>query len=160
MPLDESQRLAVQAHLDSVLQSPGFRRNERLSRFLRFVVEQNLAGKDDELKEAVVAIEVFGRKPDYDPKLDSIVRTEASRLRAKLAEYYDSEGKTDPVIIELPKGGYVPAFRFIDKQPPLPQRQTRRPSLRIAATLSAMLLIAAIAGWTLWTNRTHQPISI
>jgi TolB-like protein len=160
MPLDESQRLAVRTHLDSVLQSPGFRRNERLSRFLRFIVEHNLAGKDDELKEAVVAIEVFGRKPDYDPKLDSIVRTEASRLRAKLAEYHNSEGKTDTVIIELPKGGYVPAFRFIDKQPTLPERQSPRSRLRIAIPVSALIVIAAIAGWTLWTHRARDPISI
>jgi len=160
MPLDESQRLAVQAQLHSVLRSSGFKRNERLSRFLRFIVEHNLAGKDDELKEAVVAIEVFGRKPDYDPKLDSIVRTEASRLRAKLAEYYNSEGKTDNVIIELPKGGYVPAFRFIDKQPSAPELQNRRPWLRIAIPLAALSLVAAIAGWTLWNNRTRDPISI
>ena len=97
--------------LEKVLASSGFARNERLSRFLRFVVERHLEGKDSELKESLIAIEVFGRRPDYDPKQDSIVRTEAARLRARLAEYYAGEGSGDAMIIELPKGGYAPVFR-------------------------------------------------
>jgi len=74
--------------LARVLSSSGFVRNERMSRFLRFLVERRLQGRDDELKESVIAVEVFHRKPDYDPKQDSVVRTEAGRLRARLAEYY------------------------------------------------------------------------
>ena len=97
--------------LARVLSSSGFARNERMSRFLRFLVERHLQGRDDELKESVIAVEVFHRKPDYDPKQDSIVRTEAGRLRARLAEYYTGEGSADLVIIELPKGGYIPMFR-------------------------------------------------
>ena len=91
-----------------MLASAGFSRNERLSRFLRFVVERHLEGRDGELKESVIAIEVFGRSPDYDPRQDSIVRTEAARLRARLSEYYIGEGKGDALVIELPKGGYAP----------------------------------------------------
>ena len=97
--------------LDRVLASPGFARNERLSRFLRFVVERHLEGRDAELKESVLAIEVFGRPPDYDPKQDPIVRKEAGRLRVLLSEYYLSEGRSDSTVIELPKGGYVPVLR-------------------------------------------------
>src|SRR5262249_34751248 len=100
----------TQKQLERILQSPGFSRNERISRFLRFVVEGHLEGKDNELKESLIAIEVFGRKPDYDPKLDAIVRTNATRLRACLAEYYVGEGREDPIRIELPKGGYVPVI--------------------------------------------------
>src|SRR5262249_52884770 len=85
-----------------------------LADFLRFVVERHLDGKDDELKETLLAIEVFGRKPDYDPKQDSIVRTEAGPLRSKLIEYYSGEGRNDSVIIELPKGRYTPVFRITD----------------------------------------------
>src|SRR5437868_4882054 len=101
---------AVQ-ELRRVLSSSGFARNERMSRFLRFLVEQHLQGRDDELKESVIAVEVFNRKPDYDPKQDSIVRTEAGRLRARLAEYYTGDGSADPIVIELPKLGYIPRFR-------------------------------------------------
>ena len=63
----ESQAEAVRKQLDRLLASPGFGRNERLSRFLRFVVDRHLEGRDQELKESLIAIEVFGRKPDYDP---------------------------------------------------------------------------------------------
>src|SRR6516225_7729766 len=107
----ESQSEAVRKQLERVLASPGFGRNERLSRFLRFVVERHLDGRDSELKESLIAVEVFGRKPDYDPKLDSIVRSEAVRLRARLSKYYSGEGSRDLLMIELPKGGYTPIFR-------------------------------------------------
>src|SRR5215471_17509434 len=98
----ELQAEAVRKQLDRVLASPGFGHNERLSRFLRFVVECDLAGRDDELKESLIAVEVFRRKPDYDPKQDSIVRSEAARLRSRLVEYYAGQGSRDAVIIELP----------------------------------------------------------
>ena len=86
---------AVLRELERVLESPGFIRNERISRFLRFLVERHLAGKDHELKESVLGTEVFGRSPDYDPKRDPIVRTEAGRLRSRLIEYYAREGRDD-----------------------------------------------------------------
>ena len=80
MPTAEFDRDAARRQLERVLGSAGFARNERLSGFLRFVVERHLEGRDGELKESVIAVEVLGRKTDYDPKLDSIVRTEAGRL--------------------------------------------------------------------------------
>src|SRR5215469_16308920 len=101
----------VETHLERVLASPGFARNERLSRFLRFIAQEELNGRGSELKESLIGVEVFGRKPGFDPKQDSTVRSEAAKLRARLAEYYDSEVKDDALIIELPKGGYVPRFR-------------------------------------------------
>src|ERR1700691_3609432 len=107
----ELQDQVVRRQLDGILRSPGFARNERLSRFLAYVVERHFEGRDDELKESVIAIEVLGRPPGYNSKKDPIVRTEAARLRARLAEYYQGEGSDDPVVIEIPKGGYVPVFR-------------------------------------------------
>jgi hypothetical protein len=76
----------VRRELDTILSSHGFVQSKRLTDFLRFVVERHLDGRDDELKETLLAVEVFGRKADYDPKQDSIVRTEAGRLRSKLIE--------------------------------------------------------------------------
>src|SRR5579862_2127952 len=99
--------------LQQVLESELFTRADQLSRFLQFVVERHLAGRDDELKESVIGVEVFGRKPDYNPKYDPIVRTEARRLRTRLIDYYSNGGKGDLLIIELPKGGYSPAFREV-----------------------------------------------
>jgi hypothetical protein len=78
----EAEGQVVRRQLERVLGSPGFACNERLSRFLRFVVEGHLASKDDELKESVIAVEVFGRSPGFDSRLDPVVRTEAVRLRA------------------------------------------------------------------------------
>jgi tetratricopeptide (TPR) repeat protein len=111
------ERVAFERQLERILASPGFAQNERLSRFLRFVVERRLEGRQIELKESVIGIEVFGRRPDYNTKRDAIVRTEASRLRARLGEYYANGGNRDTVIVELPKGGYVPVIRRADVQP-------------------------------------------
>src|SRR5688500_10060021 len=107
----------TRAQLEKILASSGFARNERLSRFLRFVVERHLENKDHELKETVVAVEVLGRSPDFNPKRDPIVRTEAVRLRSRLNEYYLNAGKEDCVVIELPKGGYAPVIRERDPDP-------------------------------------------
>ncbi len=100
-----------------MLSSACFARSERVSKLLRFLVERQLEGRQNELKESVIAVEVFGRRPDYNPKLDSTVRTEAVRLRARLDNYYSTEGSDDPIVIDLPKGGYVPSFRQSDAVP-------------------------------------------
>src|SRR5262249_15375082 len=122
-----------------------FARNDRLSAFLRFVIEQSLEGREGDLKESVIAIEVFGRKPDYNPKRDPIVRNEASRLRAKLSQYYAEDGKTDPLVIELPRGGYVPVFREVVDQIVPPARR-----VGVRALLAAVLLMAIVAGAAWW----------
>ena len=100
----------IRCQLEKILASPEFVRNDRLSKFLRFVVEQQLAGKAAELKESLVGIEVFDRMPGFDPRQDSVVRTEAAKLRVRLSQYYAGEGAGDPIVIELPKGGYTPVF--------------------------------------------------
>ena len=112
METEASRDQAVRQERERVLSSSGFSRNERLSRFLRFLVERHLEGKGSELKESVIAVDVFGRKAGYDPKLDAIVRTEAVRLRARLEKYYQAEGSHDLLIIDLPKGGYRPVWPF------------------------------------------------
>jgi len=106
----ESSRDAIRRHLERILASDGFARAERMSRFLRFVVEQTLRGRGDQLKEYLIGVEVFDRRESFDPRIDPVVRGEARRLRLKLKEYYDSEGQNDPVRVVLPKGSYVPRF--------------------------------------------------
>src|SRR5215472_1714568 len=101
MPTVESGPQAARRQLERVLASASFSRSERMARFLRFVVERHLERRDGELKESVIAVEVFDRGPDHDSKQDSIVRTEAARLRARLTEYYLGEGKGDGLVIEL-----------------------------------------------------------
>jgi hypothetical protein len=88
------------------------RRAEKLIRLLNFLVETTLCGNAHYLKETTIGVSVFGRSPDYDPKTDTIVRSQAFRLRAKLKGYYATEGAQDSVIIDIPKGQYVAAFSW------------------------------------------------
>ncbi len=100
----------VHTHLDKLLKSKEFFRSERLCRFLRFVVDETLEGRESDLKEYSVGVAVFGKDETYNPSIDPIVRVEARRLRTKLKRYYKSEGREDLIVIDLKKGGYVPAF--------------------------------------------------
>jgi len=100
----------VRDQLGKILKNQRFASAGRNAGFLRFVVEHVLAGKADEVKETVIASELYGRPRDYDPKIDSIVRVEATRLRSRLHAYYEGEGRQDPIRITLPKGTYVPRF--------------------------------------------------
>jgi Flp pilus assembly protein TadD len=146
MSPDDLDAELVQHQLERVLHSPGFVRNERLSRFLRFVVERHLEGRNYELKESVIGAEVFGRKPDYNPKSDPIVRTEARRLRARLSDYYDGAGASDSIRVELPKGGYVPV---IQRTGGMDRRPRPRPLIWILAALAfAMVVVLVLVAWS------------
>jgi len=101
----------VEAQLEKIASSRAFSTADRLRHFLRFVVEQSIRGQAAALKEWVIGVQVFDRGKSFDPRLDAIVRVEAGRLRAKLADYYRIEGRHDRVWIELPKGAYAPVFR-------------------------------------------------
>ena len=116
---------SVRAQLRRILASREFALSDRMCRFLRLVVSDTLQGKSDDLKEYRLGLEVFDRQKSFDPGADPIVRVEARRLRAKLAKYYGDEGRHDDILIELPKGGYVPSFR---------RRDSRTAELRAPAT--------------------------
>ena len=98
--------------LDKILQSHALHGAESLKAFLRFVGLSAINQPETQLKEYVIATEVFGRRSDYDPRIDSAVRVQAGRLRTKLQEYYATEGKYDKVQIDLPKGKYTPVFSY------------------------------------------------
>ncbi|NUN02414.1 MAG: PD40 domain-containing protein [Bryobacteraceae bacterium] len=154
---------AILAQLNRILASATFRYSERLSRFLKFVVEQRLAGNASQLKEAVLAVEIFDRKPSYDSRVDSIVRVEARRLRDKLDKYYSGEGSDDPVTIVLPKGTYVPAFllRHAVTATPAPvANAVRRPVPgKLIAAASFLLVAVAFAYWMgLRQSNTSLPL--
>jgi adenylate cyclase len=95
--------------MDRALSSPLFRKAERQSRFLRFVVDAALQSPRAAIKEFEIGMAVYDRRADYDPRTDPIVRVEAARLRARLREYYDTT-PPDVVRIDIPKGQYVPEF--------------------------------------------------
>lgn len=109
MELGKEQKLE---HLEKVLHSRTLQNSESLKAFLRFVVEKTVEDQEALLKEYTIATEVFGRDDDYDPRIDSVVRVQAGRLRTKLHEYYANEGKADQIMIDLPKGHYHPVFNY------------------------------------------------
>jgi TolB-like protein/tetratricopeptide (TPR) repeat protein len=114
---------AVLTQTSRILASLHFSRSEALSRLLKFVVRLTLDGKADELKEYRLGVDVFGRGQDFDPRIDPIVRMQAAKLRARLAEYYGNEGKSDRIKIAIPKGGYTPVFS-LESEPaagPMPE---------------------------------------
>ncbi|MCP4334685.1 MAG: hypothetical protein GY785_18685 [Gammaproteobacteria bacterium] len=100
----------VRATLARILGSKSFARTKRVGPFLSFVVEEAFAGRGSRLKAFTIAQEIYGRDETFDPRTDTIVRVEAGRLRHRLTQYYETEGRNDPVLIELPKGGYTPRF--------------------------------------------------
>ena len=102
---------AIQSEVERILASEKFARSKRLRSLLRFTVAQTLQGNADTLKEYVIGTEVLKKPDSYDPRSDSLVRVLASRLRVKLKEYYNDGGSDDPLVIEFPKGKYVPRFQ-------------------------------------------------
>lgn len=104
----------VRVQRDRILASKVFSLSRRQSAFLDYIINAELEGKADKLKEFTLGIDVFQKDESFDPRVDSIVRVEASRLRAKLREYYVVEGQGDSVQIEIPKGHYVPVFHLAD----------------------------------------------
>jgi hypothetical protein len=98
--------------VDQILHSPAFATSETLRKLLAFLSAHALAGKPDSLKVREIAVEVFGRSPDFDSQSDSVVRVHTGRLRSKLAEYYMDQGADDEVIISIPKGGYALTCHF------------------------------------------------
>jgi TolB-like protein/tetratricopeptide (TPR) repeat protein len=103
---------AIRSELARIVGSPVFVQSERLGHFLRFTVETTLEDRADTLKEYVIGTHVYGRKSSYQPAEDSIVRSEARRLRRKLQEFYDTVGKNDSILIRYRPGSYVPAFQM------------------------------------------------
>src|SRR5689334_12747912 len=111
---------AVQAQLSKLLMSRLLKESQQLQSFLEFIVKETLAGRQDGLKEYLVGCQVFGRKRDYDPRHDGIVRVQATTLRKRLERYYAEDGAADRVLIELPRGGYVPSFHYRGVEPEHP----------------------------------------
>jgi adenylate cyclase len=102
----------VRAQLGRIVSHPLFQKCERMSGFLRYIVTQTLDGHSGRIKQRTVAMEVYSRGRDFDPRIDPIVRIEATRLRRLLSEYYAGGGRSDPIRIDVPKGGYVPKFEL------------------------------------------------
>ena len=151
----------VRAALERILGSVEFARSKRVGSFLRFVVEETLADRGDRLKAFSIAREVYGRDETFDPRTDTIVRVEAGRLRRRLVKYYETMDQDDPVRIDIPKGGYTPAFHWNNgvssnkkikapASPPASVRPNRNSFILIGALVFTIFL--AFAGWIVFVE--------
>jgi hypothetical protein len=148
----------VNAALDRILATPAFVRSARLAQFLRFVVEERVAGRTDSPKEIEIGAKVFDRGVDYDPRIDPVVRVQARLLRFKLHEYYETAGKADTLRIELPKGGYLPSFSseatshpaLPPAPPPVPLQPWNKLGWLVAGALIFTGLVAIAVSWNAW----------
>ncbi len=157
---------AVLGELERILVSDSFRASKRLSAFLRFIVEHAVRGQLDQIKEYRIGAEVYGRGPQFDPRIDNIVRVEANRLRTKLRDYYERFGGDDSIRIEIPKGTYLPVFQMppaLDHAPRLaeptitPVEQPSKPGHSLAFRRAALaLVLAAVCLLGFWYFHSRQ----
>ena len=136
----------VQAALDRILASDSFRTSPQLGAFLRYVVAAALAGRAASIKGYTIGVEALGRDASFDPQIDPIVRVEATRLRRAMERYYAGAGSDDPLVIDLPRGSYVPTFT---RRAAAPVPAPRSIGVRLGAhrrALAAALLLVALAG--------------
>jgi hypothetical protein len=142
LPLtDDLSPEAIQAEVERILASEKFSRSARLRSLLRFTVAQTLQGNANVLKEYVIGTEVLNKPESYDPRSDSLVRVLASRLRVKLKQYYANGGNEDPLVINFPKGGYVPSFQRREKIRAAAEKKLMARSLYSQAKFRAAQLI-------------------
>lgn len=161
---------SVREQVNRILRSEGFVRSGRLRRFLQFTVDQALGGKSAELKEYLVGLEVFDKGTSFDPRIDTAVRVEARRLRTALLTYYATAGKSDPILIEYPKGSYAPVFqqqgaaaaqqREVERHTAgQPSRDRRKLWFGVALSFVVVVALGGIAEKTISTTRNAEPIS-
>lgn len=110
----DEQKKSVRNEMERILHSEPFRLSPRCSQFLRFVVENTLEGHQEQLKERIIGIEVFGRNPSYLTEGDSVVRVRATEVRRRLSQYYGNAPRLGACRIEIPAGSYIPQFRTWD----------------------------------------------
>lgn len=99
-----------QEQVQRILKSATFRNSVTLQQLIQFLTTKAFEPGGDALKEYTIGVEAFGRSVEFDPKTDTIVRVQIHRLRQKLADYYESDGDRDPILVEIPKGHYLPTF--------------------------------------------------
>src|ERR1017187_2343420 len=185
-PLNSPRRDEILAELDAVLASSSFDPASRRARLLRYLVERALAGEGENTNEYAIGVDIFGKPPTFDPRMEAGVRTEVGRLRQKLKDYYEGEGSHDRVVLDLPLRSYALSFRLRslelvlaeadlagatvaqveaqvvqDAAVPLPASETPAPPRRrgpLVAIVAILLTLAASAGaFSIW--RAKRPVN-
>ncbi len=141
---------SVREQISRIVQNKNLRLSEGQCRLLSYLAEKSLAGEADDLKEYVVGVDAFGKPPSYDPRQESVVRTQVARLRQKLADYYRTEGTADRIFVDLPKG----AFKVNFEERPLPSQAPKaEPPVarwRLRETLLTASLALVLAGGAIY----------
>jgi len=163
----------TQAQVERILHSDTFRNSDVLRRLLRFLADKSISGEADQLKEYTIGIDALGKPSSYDPRQDSVVRIQVGRLRQKLAEYYRTEGKDDPIIVDLPKGRFkltceprpeptVPEVVepvAVVPEPPAKGFDWRRLAMVLAAVLVIVIVWGVVVGVELIQERAaNRPL--
>ena len=150
--------------IDRILQSKAFRGSEVQRNLLAYLADRSLTGEADALKEYTVGLDAFGKPPSYDPRQDSVVRVHLARLRQKLSEYYRTEGLNDPVVVDLPKGGFKVIFEAraneVAPAPAAPMKTSRGREVVIVVALVLMTATALYLGIRLWRVERATPQAI
>lgn len=150
-PETEGERNAIREQLERILASDPFSNSKRYPSFLKYVVEETLAGRASQLKERTLGIEVFGRDPSYDTNLDPVVRTSAAQVRQRMALYYGSSGDETELRIELLPGSYVPQFRRSTRAQAVPAiDETAARSTSGEAGIPAAAQVRVVPGGRRW----------
>ena len=173
-PASELDKAAILEQLERLVANPYFHHSKRYPSFLRFVFEETLAGRGENLKERTLGIEVFGRSPDYDTTNDPIVRVTAAEIRKRIAQYYQEPGHEDEIRVSLPSGSYIPHFQRPSNEAaaPAPEsaedaaRKAEPPAAHAASGISSfrrvmlvvvvVLVMAAMAAT--WQFASRSPI--
>src|ERR1700722_14543567 len=135
----ENERAEVRQQLDRLLVNAHFSHRKRFPSFLRFIVQEELEGRGEQLKERTLGVEVFGRDAGYDTTSDPIVRVTAAEIRKRIAQYYQELGHENELRISLPPGSYVPHFEW-------PQGKKTQPEAAEVPTAIASPGITALSG--------------
>jgi hypothetical protein len=141
---------ATQAQIQRILQSKAFRTSEIHRTLLSYLADKSVSGTADGLKEYTVGLDVFAKPDSYDPRQESTVRMHAARLRQKLSEYYRTEGLTDPIVVDLPKGGFKLTFEPREVRPEAkaePPVASGRWGRKEMALVAGLLLAIGLAGY-------------
>jgi hypothetical protein len=151
---------ANQTQVQRIVQSKAFRTSEVHRNLLQYLAEKSLSGTADSVKEYTVGLDVFGKPASYDPRQESVVRMHVGRLRQKLAEYYRSEGVDDPILVDVPKGGFKVTFETREVRPDgiaaaAEEAPLRGESRRVEIILGALLAISAACALIFWIQLRH-----
>src|ERR1700689_3077888 len=160
---------ANQTQVQRIVQSKAFRTSEVHRNLLQYLAEKSLSGTADSLKEYTVGLDVFAKPASYDPRQESVVRMHVARLRQKLAEYYRTEGASDPVIVDVPKGGFRVTFEQREMAPEpaaaaaveevAPPERSHRAEVVLSALLLVSGLCALILGVQLWRTKNVSAVA-